>query len=538
MQSKHILIHQLSFTLPNNRPLLSELCFAFARQKIGLVGRNGVGKSTLLKLIAKELAATSGSIQVSGNIAYVPQNPSAILGAATLAELMGFNEKLRALQRISAGSIDERDYAILHEDWDVAIRLQQQLAAFGLDTIPFDRVVRDLSGGEVTRLLLCKAFFSNADFLLLDEPTNHLDGDARQHLYHAITTWTKGLIVVSHDRTLLNHMQEIIELSALGMQSYGGNYDHYAEQKKIEVSAAKQLLQTRKELQLKAKKTTQLRRERHEQNEAKGNRAKKAEIQAKGSYDKLAFNAAKGRSEQTNRRIHLQADRKLEQVESQYETVKERIEVVDLIDVSLPETFVPNGKMIIDIDAIDFAYSSSSKAIFDNFSLKIHGPERIALVGANGSGKTTLVKLILGELQPTSGKISRGTDYIRYLDQNLSQLDPEISVLDNFLKLNPGASIQTAHQSLAQFLFKNIAAHKLVKDLSGGERLRALLACVLMAKQPPQLLILDEPTNHLDLQSIENIESALQHYEGAMIVISHDEEFLDRVRILKKVQMF
>lgn len=282
MQPKQIFIHQLSFTLPNDKPLFNALNCIFAQRKIGLVGRNGIGKSTLIKLILSELQPTHGSIQITGSIAYVPQNPDATFGTITVAELLGYAEKLNALQRIENGSIDERDYAVLNEDWNVAICLQQQLATFGLEAIPSQRQISDLSGGEMTRLLLSKAFHSNADFLLLDEPTNHLDSSAREQLYWAITEWQRGLIVVSHDRKLLNHMDEIMELSMLGTHCYGGNYDAYAEQKKLEVAAAQQLLQTRKELQAKAKQVTQTRRERHEQNEAKGNKAKKAQIQAKG----------------------------------------------------------------------------------------------------------------------------------------------------------------------------------------------------------------------------------------------------------------
>lgn len=212
------------------------------------------------------------------------------------------------------------------------------------------------------------------------------------------------------------------------------------------------------------------------------------------------------------------------------------MEVTDSIDVSLPATHVPNGKVILSIEAVTFSYPNSSRVIFDNFSLKLQGPERIALTGTNGSGKTTLIKLILGELPPGSGKIYVGTPYVSYLDQNISQLSLGLSVLENFQRFNPEASIQEAHQALALFLFKNVAALKLVKDLSGGERLRALLACVLMKKHPPQLLILDEPTNHLDLHSIENIESALKNYEGAMIVISHDEKFLENIQVTKIVK--
>lgn len=184
---------------------------------------------------------------------------------------------------------------------------------------------------------------------------------------------------------------------------------------------------------------------------------------------------------------------------------------------------------------MSFTYESTERPIFENFSLRIQGPERIALSGPNGSGKTTLVKLLLGELKPINGKISLGTDRISYLDQHASLLDPHLSVLENFRTFNPSINETTARLYLAQFLFRNIDALKIAKDLSGGEKIRALLACVLMAEHPPQLLILDEPTNHLDLSSIECIESALQKYQGAMIVISHDKDFLKNISVMRTI---
>ncbi|MBX3710137.1 MAG: ABC-F family ATP-binding cassette domain-containing protein [Gammaproteobacteria bacterium] len=190
-----------------------------------------------------------------------------------------------------------------------------------------------------------------------------------------------------------------------------------------------------------------------------------------------------------------------------------------------------NGKVILEIEHLIFSYPESNDLFIKNFSLTIKEPERIALCGTNGSGKTTLIKLILNELQPSYGEIFLGTERISYLDQNTMQLNPEVSILDNFLRLNSDTKENEAYQALAQFLFKNTSALKLVKHLSGGEKLRALLACTLKSSNPPQLLILDEPTNHLDLNSMKSIESALKNYQGAMIVISHDQSFLESIGI-------
>lgn len=525
MTQPQILINQLGFNLPTGIALFDKLTIAFSKRKIGLVGRNGVGKSTLIKLILGELCRNSGSIHIEGKLAYVPQNPVISL-EITVAELLGCDKKINALQRISQGSIDERDFAILNEDWNVEERMQTQLALFGLNSILHHHQLKMLSGGEITRLLLVKAFLADADFLLLDEPTNHLDHTARQQLYHAVQQWRGGIIVVSHDRTLLNFMEEIIELTTLGATCYGGNYDTYVAQKDIEKTAKEQQLQDAKKLMRKTKATVQSSREKHEQKQAYGR-----ELRRSGSIDKIGANSKKGRSERTQSKLLIKEERLINQAETQLQSAKKKIEITEDVNVSLPETFVPNGKVMLEIEHLSFSYPHAKNEIITNFNLKILGPERIALAGDNGSGKTTLIKLILLELQPHSGKIYLGTTHVSYLDQNASLLNSDLSILDNFLLLNDDVKENDAYRYLAQFLFKNVLAHKLVKNLSGGEKLRALLACVLMSKQPPQLLILDEPTNHLDLNSIRSIESALKNYKGTMIVISHDQQFLANIGI-------
>ncbi len=527
MTQPQILINQLTFTLPTGTPLFTDLTLAFAKCKIGLVGRNGIGKSTLLKLILGDIAPSSGSIQIDGRLAYVPQHPSSL--EMTVAGLLECEEKIHALHRITQGSVNEVDFAILNDDWNIKERIQRQLTTFGLNSIPYDRQLNSLSGGELTRLLLVKVFSSHADFLLLDEPTNHLDYTARQQLYQAIIEWKGGLIVVSHDRTLLNLMDEIVELTTLGAFRYGGNYDAFLEQKSIEKIAKDQQLHDAKKFLQKTKNSIQSSHEKHEQKQSYGR-----ELRRSGSIDKMAANSKKGRSEKTQSKLLIKEERMLKQAEKEWQAAKEQIEIIEEIHVDLLKTCVPNGKVILNIEKMSFAYSEHY-SIIKNFNLLLQGPERVALIGNNGSGKTTLVKLILSKLQPQLGNIYLGTNYISYLDQTSSLLNPDCSILENFLLLNREAKENDAYRSLAQFLFRNTATHKLVKDLSGGEKLRALLACVLMSSHPPQLLILDEPTNHLDLQSIGSIESALKNYRGAIIVISHDQQFLKNIEISRYI---
>lgn len=523
--STQIIIQQLHFSLPNQKILFRDLNTTLAQHKIGLVGKNGVGKSSLLKLINGEVPLQQGLVIHSAKLAYVPQNP-VIPADVTIAEFLGFAQQLHALQRILKGSTDEIDFTVLNEEWDIEERLHKQLQAFGLGYIPHERFIHTLSGGELTRLFLTKVFHSDADFLLLDEPSNHLDREMRTQLYSAISAWQRGIIIASHDRALLNLMDEIIELTTLGISHFGGNYKFYVTQKQLEQNSNEQALLDAKKHLHKTQHSIQASKEKHQQKQAYGRRLRKS-----GSIDKLAANSAKGRSERTQSKLLIKETRMLEQANESLETAKQKIEITDEINISLPKTAVPNGKMILDLEDICFGFND--KYIINNFSWKLMGPEKISLTGKNGSGKTTLVKLILGELQPQTGKILLGTEKINYLDQHSSLLKSDISLLKNYLLLNPNATERDAYDSLAKFLFRNVDALKTVNVLSGGEKLRALLACVLLGNNPPQLLILDEPTNHLDLNSIESIESALKNYLGAMIVISHDSNFLKNIGIEK-----
>lgn len=528
MTQPRILINNISFHLPTGKSLFQDLTLALSQYKTGLVGRNGVGKSTLLKLILGELTPITGSIQTGGKLGFVPQNP--ILSQdITLAQFLECEEKINAFHRIIAGSVQEKDFTSLNEEWDIEERIKKWLGTFALSHIPYNRKITTLSGGETTRLFLTKIFLSDADFLLLDEPTNHLDERARESLYQAITEWQGGLIIVSHDRTLLNLMQEIVELTPLGANTYGGNYDDYVSQKEIKNAAHAQQLHNANKLMHKTQNTIKKVREKHQHKQSRGK-----ELKRNNSIDKMGANFKKGRSEKTQNKLLIKEKRLLDHAESHLQSVKDKMEINEEIHVDLPATKVPNAKIILDIQDLNFSYGID-KNLIKNFSLKIIGPEKIAFVGDNGSGKTTLMKLILNELSPQSGKIYMGTEHVRYLDQNATLLNPNLSLLENFLQLNSDANENMAYRALAQFLFKNQTTHKLVGNLSGGEKLRALLACIFMSSYPPQLLILDEPTNHLDIANIKSIESALNHYQGAMIVISHDKTFLNNIGVTKVI---
>lgn len=531
-----IQINHLSFAYPASDKLLFDgLSLNFGREKLAIVGNNGCGKSTLLQLINGELTPSNGSVNRQGHIAYLPQHP-VISQQQTIASVLGIEDKLAALQRIEQGSIDEIDFQLVDEDWQCQQRAQSILASFALDYLSLQQTVASLSGGELTRLHLASVFVTQADMILLDEPSNHLDHQTRQLLLQAIESYTGGVIVVTHDRSLLRLMNKIVELNSLGAKTYSGNYDAYLQQRTLEKQAAEQRLAAEVQKVEKAKAIVQQRFEKHQRNEARGRKDRADSLKAKGRLDRIALNSAKGRSEKTNRRIRIQADRKLTDLDQSLQAARSQLEIRQTFSVKLPETAVPNNKVLVDCEQVSFSYDESQPLI-DNVSLKIVGPQRLALRGRNGSGKTTLVKLIIGELQPTSGIIHQHVSNIRYLDQKGLLLENDLTVLENFQKLNPKLSDFESRQRLAWFLFRNKQAQRKVAELSGGERIRALLACVLLSQQPPQLLILDEPTNHLDLESIAVIEQALLDYQGALLVISHDDDFLKNIGISSEVRL-
>jgi ATPase subunit of ABC transporter with duplicated ATPase domains len=530
MSNARIIINQLNYSIPNGNHIFKNLSLAFPNQKTGLIGKNGVGKSTLLKLIVGELSPTSGSIHVVGKIAYCPQNYSVYL-EQTIAEVLAIKSKLAALERITSGSTDIGDFELLNEDWNIKERVYEQLTNFGLNIDNLKREIRSLSGGEITRLMLAKQFIIKPDFIILDEPTNNLDITAKHALYQAVATWANGLLIISHDRELLNLMNQIVELSTLGINVYGGNYNSYLEQKNLEKEAQLRQLKDAKKYVQKISTNIKKTRDHHAKQQRAGKKLRKS-----GSQAKILLNAMADRSSRNQGKIAIKDARLIADAQKQLTNAKENVEIINEININLPNTYVPKGKIVLQIENLTFFYDDQ-KPLIRNFNLTIQGPEHIAIIGKNGSGKTTLIKLIIGELCPKSGNIAIGIAKVNYLDQHATLLNPGLSILNNFKNFNPDINDTDAHLYLAQFLFRNISALKLVKNLSGGEKLRALLACILMAKNPPQLLILDEPTNHLDLESIVNIESALKYYQGAIIIISHDQQFVHNVGTTKIINM-
>lgn len=522
--SASIALTGLSYVAPDGAPLFSDIDLVFGPERAGLVGRNGVGKTTLLRIIAGALAPARGRVSVTGRIAVLRQDIGARDGE-TIADLFGVRDALAILARAEAGTAREDDLA--RADWLLPQRMAEALAHLGLDAAP-DAPLATLSGGQRTRAGLAALVFDAPDFLLLDEPTNNLDRAGRDAVIALLADWRGGAIVVSHDRDLLEEMDAIVELTGLSATRHGGGWSAFAAARdRLRAAARHDLADAEKRLDaLNAR--AQATAERQARKDGAG--ARKA---AKGDAPKILTGMMKRRAEETGAAQTRIADRRRDAARADIAAARARIEILDPFAVTLPSTNLPAQKTVLAVTDLVFAHGDAAPVI-NGLSFAITGPQRVAIDGANGAGKTTLLHLIAGRLAPRSGVV-RAHTALALLDQSVSLLDPRASIRENFLRLNPHADETTARTALARFMFRADAALQTVATLSGGERMRAGLACVL-ASAPP-LLLLDEPTNHLDLESIEAVEAGLNAFDGALLVVSHDRAFLDAIGVTRRIAL-
>lgn len=527
MPTQHaITLSNISWSTPDGRSVLQGLDLTFNTERAGLIGRNGVGKTTLFKLITGELSPQHGTITTDATLGILRQ--SVQIGAdETVADLFGVRDALDLLHRAECGEAEATELA--DADWTLEARLESALEQTGLNIGP-DTLLVTLSGGQRTRASLAALIFAEPDFLLLDEPTNNLDREGRQAIIDLLHRWRGGAIVISHDRELLETMDAIVELTSLGATRYGGNWSQYRARKALELDAAHRTLSDAEKQVADTARVAQQTAERKARRDGAGQRKR-----ARDDLPRIQLDKMKDRAEGTSGSNARLAERKNAEAAQALTEARKHIEVLTPFAVSLASCNLPNGKTVLKLQDVMAGYGGAEPVI-RNLSLEVRGPERIAIIGPNGSGKTTLLNLITGSIEPTSGSVEIGVPHA-ILDQRVSLLDPQASIRDNYLRLNPGADENACRAALARFMFRADAALQIVSSLSGGQMLRAGLACVLGTAQPPQLLILDEPTNHLDIDSIETVEAGLRAYDGALIVVSHDEAFLNAIDIERRIQL-
>ncbi|MFF5259872.1 ribosomal protection-like ABC-F family protein [Actinomadura viridis] len=531
MSDAFIVCSHLSFSWPDGTPVFQDLSLTVGAGRTGLVAPNGAGKSTLLKLIAGELRPGGGTVSVEGMLGYLPQTLP-LTGDLTVAEVLGIAPVVRALDAIESGDASEEHFTTIGNDWDIEERTRAQLDRLGLGDLSLDRSLRTLSGGQIVSLGLAAQLLKRPDVLLLDEPTNNLDLDARRKLYGVLEDWNGCLLLVSHDRALLDRMDRIAELDRDQVRSYGGNYTHYEEVVRAEQEAAERSVRSAEQEVKREKREMQQARERAARRSSNAKRNLK-----NAGLPKIVAGGMQRRAQESAGKADETHAARVDAAKARLDEAGRALRDEQKFTLELPGTNVPAGRTVFLGERLQVRHGDRALFAGDGIDLEIRGPERIALSGPNGAGKSTLLRLIGGEPAPEGGRTRRADGRVAYLSQRLDLLDLDRTVAENFAAFAPGMPEAERMNLLARFLFRGSRTHLPVGVLSGGERLRATLACVLCAEPAPQLLLLDEPTNNLDLVSVGQLESALNSYEGAFVVVSHDERFLAEIRLDRRLRL-
>ena len=475
-------------------PLLDRTSLAIeTSERIGLIGRNGTGKSSLLKILAGKEHLDDGVIQFQQNLnlAYVAQepvlNPEVSVFDAVSEGLAGLKAVLD--QYVSGiGDLDSLQNIIeLQDGWNWEQRVTETLQRLHLDGTA---LISSLSGGMRKRVALGQALVTMPDMLLLDEPTNHLDLDSIQWLEDLLIEFKGSMVVITHDRTFLDRVStRIVELDRGHLYSYQGNFQQYLVTKEAELAA-------------------------------------EAVTQAKADKLLAQEEVWVRRGVEARRTRSVARIARLEKLRSARQARRNTMgQVKASVDAGLP-----SGKIVAELTDVSLAYGA--KKIVDGFGATILRGDKVGLIGPNGAGKTTLLKLILGELLPDSGKVRQGANLqVAYFDQMRNALDLN-ATLEDFISpgsewIEIGNQRQHVKSYLGDFLFSPARANSPVRSLSGGERNRLLLARLFA--RPANVLVLDEPTNDLDIDTLELLEELLQNYDGTVFLVSHDRAFLDNV---------
>ncbi|MBS7230615.1 ABC-F family ATP-binding cassette domain-containing protein [Flavobacterium psychroterrae] len=527
-----LILQNISYKHNNSDLLFDNISFIVNNhEKVALIGNNGVGKSTLLKIIAGNLKPSYGALNISSDPYYIPQ----IFGQFnhfTIAEALRVNEKLIAFKEILNGNVSEENLNFLNDDWTIEERCNSALAYWKLSDLDLNQKMGTLSGGQKTKVFLAGIMIHEPELILLDEPSNHLDSSTRQLLYDFIQSTTSSLIIVSHDRKLLNLLNTICELSKRGITTYGGNYDFYTEQKLIENNALNQDLNSKEKALRKAKEKERETAERQQKLDARGKKK-----QEKSGVARIMMNTLRNDAENSSSKIKSVHLDKINNISKELRELRSDLPDIDHMKFGFDNSDLHNGKILFKANAINYGYEY--QFIWkQNLNFQITSGERIALKGFNGSGKTTLIKIILGKLYPKCGDIYIADNKSVYIDQDYSLINNQLKVYEQAEHFNvSGLEEHEIKMRLNRFLFHREYWDKPCSTLSGGEKMRLMLCCLTINNESPDMIILDEPTNNLDIRNIEILTAAINEYKGTLIVVSHDESFLEQINIERIIEL-
>lgn len=509
-----IVFNQASFAWPDGTAVLDATTAAIGPGCTGLIGDNGTGKTTVLRLITGQLKPTGGTVTASGEVGYLPQHLTLATGAH-VADLLGVRRPLDALRAIESGDVASAHFDAVGNDWDIEARADVALGSLGLAYLDLDRAVGTLSGGEAMLVALAGLRLAARPITLLDEPTNNLDRIARERLHEAITGWQGALIVVSHDLELLDRMDETVELHGRRLSVHGGGFSEYADALAREQAAARQALRTAEQ---------DVKRERRQRREAETKLARRQRYARTAFLNKrlprVVANTRRFQAEESAGKLRGNLDQRVDAARADVAERASRVRADERVRIDLPALDVPASRRLAELHHAGGVHT-------------LAGPERVALTGRNGIGKTLLLEtLFSAELRARRPVFATPLiDHIGYLPQRLDGLDEQASALDTVRTAAPATPPGAIRAQLARFLLRGDDVDRPVASLSGGERFRVALARLLLADPPHQLLVLDEPTNNLDAKTAQALVDGLSGYRGALLIVSHDRHLLDQLAI-------
>lgn len=527
-----LVLQDITYIHPNKDVLFDNIHFTINKHdKIALIGNNGSGKSTLLKIMAKMLQPSAGVMINDARIYYIPQ----ILGQFneyTIAQALKIDDKLTALKRILAGYVSEENVSILADDWTIEERCAEAFAHWELGELDLMQKMKTLSGGQKNKIFLAGMFIHQPDIILMDEPSNHLDSDSRKILYDFIKTSSTTLVVVSHDRTLLNLLEIVYALNEQGITAYGGNYDFYVEQKAIESNALSQDIKSKEKTLRKAK---EVERETMEQQHKLDARGKKK--QEKAGLPTISMKTFKNNAEKSTARAKDIHSKKIDLVAQELSQLRNQVADIGKMKFGFDDSALHKGKTLIEVKGINVLYDN--KFLWSEpLGFIITSGERVVISGSNGAGKSTLIKVLLGEIEPSIGMLQTTNLNTVYIDQEHSLIDDRFSVYEQAQQFNTSALQEHEIKiRLNRFLFSKDTWDKSCNDLSGGEKMRLILCCLVIQNQAPDIIVLDEPTNNLDIQNTDILTAAINDYQGTLLVISHDKYFIEQIGVERKIEL-
>lgn len=526
MTQQACVISQLTLEL-SSKVMFKQLNFSLESNQVSaLIGRNGQGKSLLMQMLNQTLKVdsilTSGQISWHVKHAYLPQLHR--LTGLTIAEALDILDIYQAFKRVEQGVANFDDYDLLDGKWDLPTLWNNLLESAGLPT-DLDFPVKNLSEGQKTKLALSCLFLKSDHYLLLDEPSNHLDQDSRKWLIDHLKRHPSGALIISHDRTLLNEVDHIYHLNEHGLHHTTGNYEKFDEQYQTHVAALEQAVQqNQRDLKhMKQKQHDVLMKA--QKRERAGNKLRESNSQAK-----ILIDFKKEQAGQSIAAIQSQHQRQIKNSQNDLKDKKMRLETVKPQQFVFP-TFHKKSGEILRIKKFKLNYGTQQ-----SIGLAAHAAEKIHITGQNGIGKSTLLKAVNAQKNQPCDSIQLFVECF-YLDQNFSFLCDEMSVIENLTHMNNELSELEWRNLLGQLRIRGDKSTYLLSQLSGGEKLKVALLALSQIEPTPELLLLDEPENHLDIESRELLASAIQSYEGAVLLVSHDQMFVESCGIYESFSL-